>query len=316
MAIVDNKMTYRDALKGIRTSTDDGVTWSEIRPVYTGPDPGIPSAGVLLRTRRNVVVLMYVDHSTFNWGWDDARGEPHDDARTDVWSVRSLDDGEIWVNRHGIMEGYCGAPINMIETQRGPIVVPVQILLLAPGRHGQATLASPDQGKTWERSNIIDLGGSGHHDGAFESTIAELGDRCLWMLIRTNWDRYWEAFSVDEGLSWRVYNPSEIDASSSPGYLLRLASGRLVLVWNRLYAEGRENSPRRIGQLSGVGAWWQREELSLALSDDDGKSWITTAAIAVGEGLAYPYVLEHRAGELWVLASGLRVTLHEETFVP
>jgi hypothetical protein len=65
-----------------------------------------------------------------------------------------------------------------------------------------------------------------------------------------------------------------------------------------------------------VGAWWQREELSLALSDDDGKSWITTAAIAVGEGLAYPYVLEHRAGELWVLASGLRVTLHEETFVP
>ena len=187
------------------------------------PGPGLATR-TFLRTREGVIVLVYVDRNTFKRGWDDARGEPEDDVRADVWSVRSLDDGETWVNRHRIMEGYCGALINMIETQRGPIVVPVQMLLHDRGRHGQATFASRDQGKTWERSNITDLGGRGHHEGAFVATISELGDRSLWMLVRTNWDRFWEAFSVDEGLSWRVYNPSEINASSSPGYLLRLSA--------------------------------------------------------------------------------------------
>jgi hypothetical protein len=90
----------------------------------------------------------------------------------------------------------------------------------------------------------------------------------------------------------------------------------LLLVWNRLYPEGQESAPRRSGQLSASGASWQREELSLALSDDNGKSWITTAVIARGERLAYPYVFERRTGEIWVFAGGLRATLHEETFAP
>ena len=73
-----------------------------------------------------------------------------------------------------------------------------------------------------------------------EATVAELSNGRLLMLIRTNLDRFWEAYSDDGGRYWREIRPSQIDASSSPGYLIRLASGRLALVWNRLYPEGKK----------------------------------------------------------------------------
>ena len=84
------------------------------------------------------------------------------------------------------------------------------------------TLGSSAQPVVFE--NIIDLGGHGHHDGAMEPTMVELSDGRLWMLIRTNLDRFWSAFSSDQGLSWRVIRPSDIDTSSAPAAMARLAS--------------------------------------------------------------------------------------------
>ena len=302
-----------------QVSEDEGKTWSDPQQIYTGPKPGVPGSGTLLRTREGVIVMLYMDASTFKWGWDDATGKPHDDVRGDVWTIRSLDEGQTWVNRQRIMEGYCGALINMIEMRTGPIVAPVQILLHDPARHAQSSFVSYDQAKTWERSNIIDLGGHGHHDGAMEGTIVELEDRRLWMLIRTNWDIFWEAYSADEGLSWRVYNPGKIDASSAPGYVLRLASGRLVLVWNRLHLEGQDSYDRRSGAYSETEASWHREELSIAFSSDDGQTWTEPAVLARDpDGLSYPRVFERRPGELWITTAhqgDLRVTLSEDDFV-
>ncbi len=298
-----------------QTSADMGVTWTEPRQIYTGKKPGIPGPGVLLRTREGAIVLAYIDKSTFSWGWDDQVGAPVDGIRSDVWSIRSPDEGKTWFNRQRILEGYCGALINMIETERGPIVVGVQVMLDEPARHGQKSLVSYDQGKTWATSHVIDLGGHGHHDGAMEGTVVELKDRRLWMLVRTNWDRFWSAFSTDYGESWRSYGPSEIEASSSPGRLLRLASGRLVLAWNRLYAEGADSGPRQSGQYSEDEASWHREELSIAFSDDEGKSWGAPTVVARSdEWISYPYLFEPTPGELWVLACGFRGLVKESDF--
>ncbi len=268
----------------IRISRDEGKTWSEPQTIYDGPKPGIPSdASVLLRTRNGVLVLAYLDLSTYKWGWDNAKNEPHDDVRLDVWSIRSLDEGKTWVDRHKIFDGYCGALINMIQTTGGRLVVPVQRLLRGPGRHALCAYVSADDGKTWKHSNIIDLGGVGHHGGAMEGTVAETQDGRLLMLIRTVWGRFWEAYSEDQGLSWRVIQPSPIAACSAPGYLIRLASGRLALVWNP--------------------ATNRREELSIAFQRNDGRTWTDPIAIArdKGQQLSYPYVWERRPGELWVM---------------
>ncbi|RKY57948.1 MAG: hypothetical protein DRP95_06445, partial [Candidatus Latescibacterota bacterium] len=122
--------------------------------------------------------------------------------------------------------------------------------------------------------------------------------------------------------------PSRIDASSSPGYLLRLRSGRLVLVWNRLNPEGRTWPRAKPGQAAEVPASWHREELSIAFSEDDAESWTEPVVIARQRGgqLSYPYIFERRAGELWVIAGfafkegwrepiPLRLRIDEEEFL-
>lgn len=301
-------------------SHDDGRTWEDRGPVYTGPKPGIPSGGPMIKTEDGAIVLVYTDKSTFKSTvapWDIATGKGPEDARNDVWTIRSLDEGETWQDRHRILEGYCGAIINIIQMRRnGPIIVPVQEWWNDPDRNVQATYASNDNGKTWTRSNVIDLGGNGHHDGGCEGAVIELMDRQLWMLIRTSWDCFWEAYSMDEGLSWRIIQPTDIDASSAPAYLQRLSSGRIVLVWNRLYPEGRDTYQRRSGAYSQDWASWHREELSIAFSDDDGKTWTDPEVLISDEGGAtYPWVCERRPGEIWVKAAGVSVSLKESDWV-
>ena len=304
-----------------RTSKDDGKTWSDPRKIYDGPGPGVPSgSAVMVKSRKGPIVLVYMDSSTFKFAWDKAKNEATPDVRLDVWSIRSLDEGKTWVDRQRLLDGYCGALITMIQAKSGQIVVPVQ-LLLERNRHATRCHVSNDDGKTWREGNILDLGGRGHHDGAMEATLAELSDGRIYMLIRTNLDYFWEAFSEDHGLYWRTLRPSPIDASSAPGYLIRLAGGRLALVWNRLYPEGKESARRSGGSdLSEGKASWHRAELAFALSADDGKTW-TKPAILVrqpGAGLSYPYIFERRPGELWIttrFSTKVGVSLKEAEFV-
>ncbi len=291
-------------------SADDGTTWQAPRPIYRGegdslppPGPGIPrNSGQLMSTRDGKLVLVWMDERVLNW--DDDSREPGAEARGDLWAIRSLDGGATWLDRQRLFRGVCGhPPINMIETANGRIVVTNQFYLRRPGRNALRVYSSGDGGKSWRGSNIIDLGGHGHHDGAFEPTFIERRDGTLWMLIRTNWDRFWEAISYDEGLSWRTIRPSAIKASSSPGYLTRLRSGRILLAWNRLHPEGTDSFPRRSGQQSEDEASWHREELSISSSEDEGVSWSAPRVIAREKDawISYPYVFEHAPGRLWML---------------
>ena len=115
-----------------------------------------------------------------------------------------------------------------------------------------------------------------------EPALAELGDGRLLMLIRTHWGRFWEAISDDGGLSWRTVRPSKIEAPSAPGYLLKLASGRLVFVYNP--------PPNR-------------QELAVIFSEDDGATWTKPLVIARQKGgqLSYPFMMERRPGKLWII---------------
>ncbi len=193
-------------------SEDGGLTWSKPRRMYRGAGSERPNnSGVMVRTRDGAIVFVYMDTDNIKWSWNKARAEAGKNTHCDVWTIRSTDEGKSWVGRRRIFEGYCGALINMIETSTGEIVVPVQRLVPDPARHCICVYASSDGGQTWRHGNIIDLGGHGHHDGALEPTLVELKDKRLWMLIRTNLDRFWQAHSSDKGLSWRVIQPTEID---------------------------------------------------------------------------------------------------------
>ena len=75
-------------------TADGGRTWSEPKPLYDGPPPGVPGNSVAVRTRSGAIVVVFADRSTFQWRWDDAQRAPAGNVNLDVWSIRSLDDGK------------------------------------------------------------------------------------------------------------------------------------------------------------------------------------------------------------------------------
>ena len=303
LALPEGRLLSADE-ESLLASSDEGRTWEVVSPLAFGQHPKEPASFYFLRTRSGVLVMVYLDlvHSEFHW--DDERGEPVEPCRLELWAARSLDDGQTWVDRQCLMDGRNANFFGLIQTSTGRLVLACHHLVPHPGRWIIRSFASDDDGQTWTGSNWIDLGGHGHHDGATEPGVTELSDGRLLMLIRTNLDRFWYAFSEDGGRYWRTLLPSPIDASSAPGYLLRLQSGRHVLVWNRLNPEGGTWKRRGPDVASELPTSWYREELSIAISEDDAQTWSRPLVIArqVGGQLSYPFVLERRPGELWITA--------------
>jgi sialidase-1 len=304
-------------------SKDQGKTWNGYS-IFADPDKfSIRKERALIRTRKGVIILAFVNEKErANWNWqNDISDSPG--AILPTYAVRSLDGGKTWQNVQKLHEDWTGAIRDMIETKDGSIVFTSMMMRHNPGHHATVTYTSKNQGKTWMRSNIIDLGGIGHHSGVIESTLTQLKNGRLWMLLRTNWGKLWETFSDDEGLTWKEFKPTKIDASSAPAMLKRLKSGRLVLVWNRFYPEGKHQYPLR----GGDGIWSevpvsnQREELSIMFSNDDGKSWSPPKVISKitkpGTQISYPYLFEAKPGELWIttMFGDLRIKLNEKDFI-
>ena len=301
-------------------STDEGQTWQEYS-ILADTSRFKIGPGALIRTRKGVIILSFVNlKEKANWNW---QNDIHDSpgAILPTYAIRSLDGGKTWGDLQKLHDDWTGANRDMIETTDGSVVFSSMIMQHHPGHHTVLTYTSKDEGKTWIRSNIIDMGGVGHHSGVMESTLVQLKDGRLWMLLRTNWGNFWQTFSNDDGLTWKDIGPTNIDASSSPGMIKRLKSGRLILVWNRLFPEGKNDFKLRGGEgfWAEVPANWQRDELSVMFSNDDGISWSHPVVIAKKQGkasaLSYPLIFENEPGELWITAGALRMKMYEKDFL-
>lgn len=309
-------------------SMDHGKTWSDGRPLFSnGENIRVSNERALFRTRDGAIIAAFMNLAERHWTWSDKLGDAPD-ARLPTYVMRSLDNGKTWQDVQKMHDEWTGAVRDMIQTKDGRIIFTAMKFRHNPGRHSVLTYSSTDEGKTWTPSNLIDLGGAGHHGGVTEPTLTELPDGRVWMLIRTNRGEFWSAYSHDGGQFWRVIQPSGIPASSAPGLLKRLASGRLMLVWNRPFPDGKSEWP-----LSGGDNRWSatpvsnyREELSVAFSDDDGSSWSNPVVIAhrrdtkatgSARWVAYPYVFEASPGELWIttMQGGLRARINEADFL-
>ena len=78
--------------------------------------------------------------------------------------------------------------------------------------------------------------------------------------------------------------------------LKRLTSGRIVLLWNRRFPEGKDEYPLSGGDCisSSTPASNHREELSISFSEDECASWSAPVVLARNPGgrLSYPYAFE------------------------
>jgi hypothetical protein len=301
----------------VLVSKDGGKTWEPRRLFADTGKFQCREERTLLRTREGTLVLAFLNLKEMTLRWDQKKGGPQPECRLPVYVTRSTDDGESWEEPQKAQDGWCGALRTMVQSRSGRLVMGCQVAVDNPGRHVSFSYVSDDEGKTWKKSNVIDLGkygGYGDHGGGIEPTLAQLKDGRLWMLIRTYAGCFTEAFSTDEGLTWSDIKPGPIRASGSPGQLLRLQSGRLALFWNR-YTDAAKKTGRR-------------EQLSMALSENDGRSWTEPVVVAYDplqpghkeqeHRLSYPYVFERVPGELWVttMQGPLRIKLQEDDFLP
>ncbi len=140
---------------------------------------------------------------------------------------------------------------------------------------------SDDQGQTWRR-------GKGQIDypqrGALEPEVFESRDGRAAMIIRTQLGHIAISYSGDGGETWSEAASWNVRAPEAPSTIRRIpATGDLLLVYNDTFTPG-------------VGHGGKRTPLTVAISTDDGKSWITKQNIETSteHTFAYTSVTFHR----------------------
>ena len=296
-------------------SHDEGETWQSYSLFRdTGKFLARPERA-LVRTKSGMLVMAFLNEKEKRIDRSDWRT-----AYLPVYVTRSLDEGRTWEEPQKIQGDWCGAVRSLVQLKSGRLVLPCQVGIATEKsiRHVANSFVSDEDGQTWKRSNLIDLGGKGSHAGAMEPTVVELRDGRLYMLIRTSqpWDGrvwFWEAFSADGGLTWTDVRNSGMLASTCCGTLVRLSSGRIMLLWNRP-EEGKPYSRNT------------RAELAMAFSIDECRTWskpvvVSKRPLQPGEEYymarqSYPYVYERKPGTLWIttMQGNLRMQLSESDF--
>jgi sialidase-1 len=122
---------------------------------------------------------------------------------------------------------------------------------------------SDDNGKTWQRSNQV----SNQDDVTLqEPGICELNDGHLLLYCRTNAGVQYFSWSDDLGKNWAPIEPGNIKSPLSPASIKRIPkTSDLLLVWNNSAIDEKGRG--------------KRTPFNLAISKDEGKTWIKTKTI-------------------------------------
>ncbi|MDQ0851275.1 putative neuraminidase [Arthrobacter sp. B3I9] len=195
----------------------------------------------------------------------------------------------------------------------GRLIVPIFRCITTPGEKwvgnsdDSAVMISDDAGATWSEHVLPGSLGCVHMN------IQPVADGSLLALFRSRWaDSIYESRSTDDGSTWSEPVPTELPNNNSSIQFTALADGRLALVYNHSRAE--EHTERRLslydeidddglaeeqGQLAepvpGAAvlsdgdarrAFWgtPRSPMTLAISEDSGRSWPIRRNLDVGDG--------------------------------
>jgi len=286
-------------------SGDEGRTWTA-PPIFRDEQKyRISNERALLRTRDGAVIAAWMNlqeqKSPPGWKWGEKDADWQDFVLP-TYVCRSLDDGKTWEEPVFLNKPWCGCIHSLIETKTGRIVLVGQEVIPA-WRHATVVFVSDDQGRTWQRSNVLDIGQGRHdHAGSIEGTVVERRDSSLYQLLRTETGWLYEAVSRDGGLLWEDFRQSQIKSVTCCAQLARLADGRIALLWNHPPRHRPDNGS-------------SREELSIAFSSDECATWSPPVVVAANYGgrgrVSYPYLYERKPGELWIttMQGGLRMKI-------
>ena len=258
----------------ISRSTNQGRTWSDPAVVIRHAERAITFSEMIVH--KDVMTLFITMHSGHFTEWE-------------TFTITSSNSGHTWSDPERF-EPYPGRTWmrNLYRTTWGDWILPVQNYDYKEGagelgfgevrNHCEnGALISSDQGKTWEKSNLV-----GPTPGFAENNVVELSDGRLVMLIRADGTGYLKrSVSNDGGYTW---SDPELTRIPNPGVkfrLFRLRDGRIALIHNPNSRTSHPNA-RKARQV-------YRNPLSLWISDNDMQSWCYKRRLVAFPGmLAYP----------------------------
>jgi len=217
----------------VMCAVHDGERWGEPRVLFD--PPGRPGG--------NTVVCSHGDEL---WHFVDViQGDGWDTAA--LFLLRSHDGGESWTEAE-VFDDEPGMMVRHrpLQLTSGRLILPAYDEKTWQG----VCYLTDDGGKTWRRSGRMVA-----DSGCIQPAVIEREDGSLHALLRSDGStpHAWECASVDGGETWTPCVPSELQNPNSGADMIKMPSGETIACFN--------DTPN------------QRTPLTVALSDDEGRTW-------------------------------------------
>jgi hypothetical protein len=277
-----------------RFSSDRGRTWTSTDVPIVSREGGQNVMSVsFLRLRDGRIALFYLRKNSYADCLPYLRYS-RDEAKT--WSdpvLCSPEPGYFVLNND-----------RAVQLRGGRILLPVARHRPVNNRLGSRgevmVFFSDDAGRTWNLSRTVLECPTPSPAGFQEPGIVELKDGRLLMFIRTQLGSQYLSWSEDHGNTWSPARASEILSPLSPASVKRIpTTGDLLMVWND---HSQVEPPMRASETPGHSSGGRRTPLTVAVSRDEGRTWIHRHNVLADPDGWYCYTAIHFVGSRVLLA--------------
>ncbi|MBQ4087061.1 MAG: DUF2341 domain-containing protein [Clostridia bacterium] len=275
---VANNPSYSQSIY-LRRSTDGGRTWGEPTPIVTDALPTGRNEGGSFIEDGNRIFFIYYQYRGF---------VDNDVSKSDckMAMIYTDDSGYNWSapaiihTGHSYSLTYSNGIVTSVKDGDGPnvdYVIPYGLQYDSTGSFATTTIYSKDCGKTWQSSeSVIRIDALGTEGGVSESSVAELSDGRLLMLMRCQVAgvvNFYQSFSSDYGVTWDTSPTVSGVVAVNTLPVLRKDRENLMLLWSGHNLLGANT--------------YLRFPLTAAYSEDDGKTWKQHLDLLSGTSWSY-----------------------------